>query len=67
MGMDIIGDNAFIYFIKPYEDIVTAVKTSDEPLFIPIDEDDLQEYIFSASLDQLLNYQINFEHRMNDT
>ncbi|RCH90628.1 hypothetical protein CU097_012133, partial [Rhizopus azygosporus] len=43
--------------LEPYEGIITAVKTTDEPLFIPIDEDDFQEYIFSTSLDQLLSYQ----------
>lgn len=66
IGLDIIGENAFTYFIRPYEGIITAVKTTDEPLFIPIDEDDFQEYIFSTSLDQLLSYQVNFKHGMNE-
>lgn len=61
-----IGENVFTYFMRPYEDIVTAVKTSDELLFVLIDEDVFQEYIFSTSFDQLLNYQVNFKHRMND-
>lgn len=66
MRLDMIGENVFTYFMRPYEDIVTAVKTSDELLFVLIDEDVFQEYIFSTSFDQLLNYQVNFKHRMND-
>lgn len=66
MGLDVIGENAFTYFVRPCEEIEVAVKTSNEPIFIPVDEDDLKEYIFSTSLDQLLNYQVNFKHRMND-
>ncbi|RCH95094.1 hypothetical protein CU097_014202 [Rhizopus azygosporus] len=45
---------------------LVAVKLSDESLFIPADADGLEEYIFSTSLDQLLNYQANYKHRMND-
>lgn len=60
MRLDIIGEGAFMCFMRPYEDTVTAVKTPDEPLLIPVDEDDFQEYIFSTSLNQLLNHQVNF-------
>lgn len=58
LGLDIKGANAFTYIISPYENIVTAVKTCDEPLFLPMDDDDFAEFIFSSSLDQLLNYQV---------
>lgn len=58
LGLDIKGTNALTYIIKPYQNIITAIKTCNEPMFIPMDDDDFEEFLFSSSLDQLLNYQV---------
>ncbi|KAG1455900.1 hypothetical protein G6F56_006958 [Rhizopus delemar] len=57
LGLDVKGVNAFTYIIRPYENIGTAVKTCDEPMFLHMDDDDFSEFIYCSSLDQLLNYQ----------
>ncbi|KAI9363069.1 hypothetical protein BD770DRAFT_407432 [Pilaira anomala] len=43
--------------IRPYQRIVIAVKLCNDPLFLSMDDGDFEEFLFSSSLDQLLNYQ----------
>ncbi|KAL7309450.1 hypothetical protein PS15m_011532 [Mucor circinelloides] len=56
LGMDVIGLSGFIYRVKQYEDITVACKASEENIFLPADEEDFEDFIYSDSLDQLLNY-----------
>ena len=46
----------YTYLITQYEDITVASKTSEENMLLSVDEEGLEEFIYSDSLDQLLNY-----------
>lgn len=46
----------YTYSITQYEDITVASKTSEENMLLSVDEEGLEEFIYSDSLDQLLNY-----------
>lgn len=43
--LDIVGVIGFTYPLGPYENIVAAIKASDESTFIPVNEDDFAEFV----------------------
>ncbi|KAI7903088.1 uncharacterized protein BX663DRAFT_569172 [Cokeromyces recurvatus] len=56
ISMDVVGLNAFLYNVYQYEDMILAVKETESALFLPADEDDLEEFLMGTSIDQLLYY-----------
>ncbi|KAG1452966.1 hypothetical protein G6F46_009415 [Rhizopus delemar] len=60
LGIDIIEDlSAFIYSVYQYEDVVVAVKAEEDNMFLPSDIDDLEDFVFGSTVDQLLNFKVN--------
>jgi hypothetical protein len=59
IGMDIVGMNGFFYHLKLYESTVVAIKASESSLFLLDSEDDIEDFVGSTSLEQLLNFKVS--------
>jgi hypothetical protein len=57
--MGIVGMNGFFYHLKLYGPTIVAIKASESPLFLPDSEDDIEDFVESTSLEQLLNFKVS--------
>lgn len=51
-----IGLKAFTYVVYHFGDVVAAVKTTAEKIFLSADADDFEDFLSSDSFDKLLHY-----------
>lgn len=53
------GLSGYLYSVKQYEDVIAAVKVVDDNIFLPCDEDGLQDFMDGNTIDQLLSYVVS--------